>query len=56
MISINEFIDLVHSMRSMQKRYFKMKTKDMLVKAKALEAQVDEALEKIEKQEIRDRA
>lgn len=43
MISV-EFYSLVKEMREAQKEYFRTRSKDSLIKSKALEKRVDEAL------------
>ena len=39
-----EFYSLVREMRNAQREYFRTRSKDSLMKSKALEKQVDEAL------------
>lgn len=44
---INAFIDLVFTMRQAQKSHFKTRDKDILIKSKTFEKQVDSMLDKL---------
>ncbi len=47
-MNINQFADLVESMRQAQKIYFKTKNRDVLEKCKKLEKEVDAEILKIQ--------